>query len=171
MIMFASEQIYPFVANKGYEMMNLCSPISIGNPLNNLMPPPQIIEQMRWDDNQFELNYIGWVLRNPASFLDFMSIMMGEYYHTSVVVFYHQQSLMIECIVDCLIKLIRERYGIRPIRVIEFEDLINIEDSAMTPTGTAQFMIDKEFYTVNTADPDVLMKTLEEVEEYNAELV
>ena len=167
MIVFTDLEMYPYIkAKRDVFIGNLCCPAMIGARVDGLLPPPQVINIASWDDNAFEANYIPWILMTQEPFEDFMKIMLGEYYLGHSFILCDFRSVIIESVVDCLLKLMRERYGKVGYIAFNVDDLMRLEDAPMTEYGAQVFIQDKEIVTIRNIDPATLKQLMEEGEEY-----
>lgn len=172
MIVFTDLEMYPYIKAKSNVFIgNLCCPAMIGARVDGLLPPPQVINVANWDDNAFEVNYVPWILMTQEPFEDFMKIMLGEYYLGHSFILCDFSSAIIESVVDCVLKLMRERYGKVGHIAFNVEDLMKIEDAPMTEKGAQLFIQDKEIITVRNIDPQMLKQLMEEGEEYAESIV
>lgn len=171
MIIFTDVSMVPFVKDRGWHMFNLLSPIMIGDRVDMLYPPKEVKDQATFDSNIFEQFYTGWILNDKNAFITFMQIIMGDYYSENAVVFTDLNHEVLDAIVDCLIKLIRSRYGLKAIVAYDVEDICKTMDTCMNPIGAQQFMQDKEWYTLNTANIEALKRSLDEIEDMNNDTI
>lgn len=167
MIVFTDISMIPYVKDRGWHMFNLLCPAMIGDRVDSLYPPKEIKDRASFDSNLFEQFYTGWILNDQNAFITFMEIIMGDYYSSNAVVFTDFRYDVIDSIVDCLIKFIRSRYGLKAIIAYDVEDIGKCTDTCMSPAGLQAFMQDKEWYTQRTANIEALKSSLDMVEDMN----
>ena len=169
MIVFTEIGMYPLVNSRGFHMFNFLCPTMVGVRVDKMFPAAQVLEKAAYDTNLFESFYLNWLMRDKEAFMDFMTMMMGDYYSENAIVFTDLNYEIVETIIDCLIKFIRERYGLKAIIAYDIEDIICNYDTIVTKEKALQFIEDKEWYTKNSVDPDVLANNIDKVEDMNAE--
>ena len=143
--------------------LNFMNIVQLGENLN-LFPPGQMLQFMNGINNgietvEFDRLYAEYLLGDNVAFVNFMKILMAEYFHTQVFVLYDDTNPVIEGLVESIIKLIQARYGSNPIVVHTSEDLYFLPDEeGMSRDGVQTFMGDKERFTLLTTDFDNLDK-------------
>lgn len=155
-----------------YFLLNFMSQYAMGEKITDLCPTEDMMNlYVSGEEEQFEQQYIDYILTNEKAFIAFVEIMMGEYYGGNVVIFSDfSVSLIEECV--CLIcEVIRKRYGERPVIVKDLSDLLYYDDSEMSPTGMQYFLQDKEFYVQKTTDANTIMKSIDAVEDMNGGMI
>ena len=166
MIMFINDEMASFVMNKmDGTIFNLSSYYNIGVDVGNLIPHGDFPLEYRNSDD-FEMNYIPWLLTTKEVFSDFISIMLGDYYSSNSYVLFQTTPVTV-FVIDCLMTLIRKRYGKTPFIVYSLEDMMKTYETSMSYEGIETFMRDKELYTYGNFNPENFNKMLEEAERYN----
>jgi len=163
MIIFSNESILPVLlaTPDKYFVLNLFSPINMGTSLTGLFPPKELLSFAPYDSEEFEKIYLNYILTNENAFQDLVEIMMSHYYNTEVIVLTDFDSSVIEPMMDCIIKLIKKRYGYGCSMVQELSDLYSAKESELTVDGENIFMQDKEWYVRKTVDVKKLQETIE----------
>ena len=137
--------------------LNFMNIVQLGENLN-LFPPGQMLQFMNGINNgietvEFDRLYAEYLLGDNVAFVNFMKILMAEYFHTQVFVLYDDTNPVIEGLVESIIKLIQARYGTNPVVVHAPEDLYFLPDEeGMSRDGVQTFMGDKERFTLLTTD-------------------
>ena len=150
--------------------LNFMNITQLGENLN-LFPPGQMLQFMNGINNgietvEFDRLYAEYLLGDNVAFVNFMKILMADYFHTQVFVLFDDTNPIIEGLVESIIKLIQARYGLNPMIVHAPEDLYFLPDEeGMSREGVQTFMGDKERFTVLTTDFNNLNKTVYELEE------
>ena len=119
---------------------NLTSYYCDAQNLDQLIPDMNCIspEVLSGDcsDPSFDIGYHNYILNNPGSFMQFMSIMIPAY--TSPDTLIHvmvKRSEYRDVIAESLAKLIQQRYGYNICIVNDIEDFLYAEESDMTIPG------------------------------------
>ena len=106
----------------------------------NLMPPNNL---GALDSYDFDQKYASYVLENDNVFCELMKIMLPLYQNTSDVFLVTDQRDMWEMeIVDSLLKLIQQRYGINAVLINTKEDYQNAVDDNFNPYDGIRIMDD-----------------------------
>lgn len=156
-----------------YFLLNYMSSYSIGDKLDNLIPTYEMgVKFLQGKEEEFESDYLNYILFSKDQFLDIMEIMMSEYYGGNVIVLTDLKSPIIQESVDIIISFINKRYGESPIIVKAFNDFIECkEDTGMSVECYNVFMRDKEFYSREIVDPNELLNNINSIEKANEESV
>ena len=90
--------------------LNFMNIVQLGENLN-LFPPGQMLQFMNGINNgietvEFDRLYAEYLLGDNVAFVNFMKILMAEYFHTQVFVLYDDTNPVIEGLVESIIKLI-----------------------------------------------------------------
>ena len=96
----------------------------------DLLPPNSLGANSEYD---YDLKYLEWVFNNDAVFMNFMKIILDLYNGLSVfLVITHED--WSDMMVESLLKLIQQRYGINAVNIATAEDLYYAEESEFDPT-------------------------------------
>ena len=114
-----------------------------GYPSSGLIPPNNLGAMNEYD---FDIRYMQWIMGNDIIFINFMNLVMEIYYGRDVYLIINLDewgTIMIES----LLKLIQQRYGINGTFINDYEDIKYAEDSQFDPYyGISNFDQDKEKY-------------------------
>jgi hypothetical protein len=111
---------------------NVFSILDYGYRLDKLAPLNDFLEYLKEDETgdtnsiQFDQKYAQYILGNDEPFIAFMSIMSKVIDEEDTVVISNYNSPALMPIVDSLLKLIQQRYGINAFIVNTIEDLESI---------------------------------------------
>lgn len=114
-----------------------------GFPRLNLIPPHNLGANTEYE---FDVKYAQYILNNDLIFMNFMTIIMELYYGHSVYLLI-SNDYWSELLIESLMKLIQQRYGVNGARVNTLEDLAFTLDSGFEDFGIANLDMDKERYT------------------------
>lgn len=114
-----------------------------GFPRLNLMPPHTLGANTEYE---FDVNYANYIMSNDIIFMNFMTIVMELYYGHSVYLLISEDEWS-QLLVDSLMKLIQQRYGINGVLVNCMEDLLYAKEETFSDVGIFNLDTDKERYT------------------------
>ena len=114
-----------------------------GFPRLNLIPPHNLGANTEYE---FDVKYAQYILNNDLIFMNFMTIIMELYYGHSVYLLI-SNDYWSELLIESLMKLIQQRYGVNGARVNTLEDLMFTVDSGFEEFGIMNLDMDKERYT------------------------
>ena len=157
-----------------YYVLNLCSNYPIGTMLTNLIPPVEI-QALYFEgrESEFKQAYINHIFNNKSAYLDFLSILIYDYYCNGdgCVVLTNLHNPIIACAVDYLIESYKMKYRYVPTIGYTVNDLVKAKDNNFPIAYMGLFIGDKEYYIYNTTDPKHLMETSIAVEDFNGSMV
>ena len=111
---------------------NVFSILDYGYRLDKLAPLNDFLEYLKEDETgdtnsiQFDQKYAQYILGNDEAFIAFMSIMSKVIDEEDTIVISNYNSPTLMPIIDSLLKLIQQRYGINAFIVNTVEDLESI---------------------------------------------
>lgn len=111
---------------------NVFSILDYGYRLDNLAPLNDFLEYLKEDETgdtnsiQFDQKYAQYILGNDEAFIAFMSIMSKVIDEEDTIVISNYNSPALMPIIDSLLKLIQQRYGINAFIVNTVDDLESI---------------------------------------------
>lgn len=111
---------------------NVFSILDYGYRLDKLAPLNEFLEYLKEDETgdtnsiQFDQKYAQYILGNDEAFIAFMSIMSKVIDEEDTIVISNYNSPALMPIIDSLLKLIQQRYGINAFIVNTVEDLESI---------------------------------------------
>ena len=114
---------------------NLSSPLAIGYNLAALIPddayiPKELIEGSV-DTPEFDMAYGNYIMGNQEQFFTFMNVILPLYNDPcACVIVYIQHSPFRDVFLECLVKLIQQRYGYIPYIINAIEDIYEIRDNS-----------------------------------------
>lgn len=108
----------------------------------NLLPPNSLGANTEKD---FDIKYMEWIFSNNAIFISFMSILVHLYNGYDVFLIITDEGWS-DMLVESLLKLIQQRYGINAVSIKSLEDLQYVEDSIFEPYGLINLDQDLERY-------------------------
>lgn len=114
----------------------------------NLIPPPHTL--VANTEYEFDVQYMHWILDNDINFVNFMKIIMDLYngIDAFLVIANGNYDNWSDVLVESLLKLIQQRYGIVAARINEYNDIYYAEDSNFVEGyGVMNLDMDKERYT------------------------
>ena len=114
-----------------------------GYPSSGLIPPNNLGAVNEYD---FDMRYMKWIIGYDNIFINFMNIIMEIYYGRNVYLIINLDEWGI-IMIESLLKLIQQRYGINGTFINDYEDIKYAEESQFDPYyGLANFDQDKERY-------------------------
>ena len=171
MIIFGGSKLADFVYRSEkykhckYNFMNI---INIGVQVNELYPVSRFFEfcGRDVDTRTFDNCYAEYIMNDSSAFNAMMRILLGEYFHGDAFVLFDDNSPLICNLVDSMTKFMRFRYGSNIAILGDPIDLeyINPDIDKTTPENRANFMQDKEKYTLLNVDPYTLVEETLEAE-------
>lgn len=129
---------------------NLSSPINYGYSLATLIPDPQFIPHEvihgAMDTPDFDIKYGQFIMLNRDQFLTFMNLVLPLYNDPcACVIVYISSSPVRDLIMECLIKLIQQRYGYSSYIINNQEDIFYIrDDMSFSPRGILSIQEDSD---------------------------
>lgn len=99
-------------------------------PNINLMPPNNL---GKLETHDFDYNYMRWILDNDINFIELMKIMLALYRNEDVYLIINDLDIWSLQIVDSLMKLIQQRYGINGILIESPDDVSCARDEGFDP--------------------------------------
>ena len=125
-----------------YSIFNFTSLVE-GYQDSHLIPPNNLGAISEYD---FDMRYMHYIMDHDGNFVNFMNIVNEIYYGHNVflIISYNDWSINL---VESLLKLIQQRYGINATNVITPDDVYYAEDVQFDSYyGINNFDIDKERY-------------------------
>jgi len=114
-----------------------------GFPSANLLPPNNLGAISEYD---FDVKYMNWILCNDTNFINFMNIIMEIYYGRNIYLIINKDEWG-TVLIESLLKLIQQRYGINATFINSPEDIYYAPDSEFNSYyGINNFDQDKERY-------------------------
>ena len=157
MIVFGGNQFVPFLIEddtlptKKWSKLNFYNSTMIGKNIAGMIPPQQLMSVLInnvIDKETFDYEYCTYLINDQNAFVSFMDIMMSHYYNGNTFVLYDDENSWVVGLVEIIIQLLYQRYGIVCPIVNEPMDLYWVdEDFILTPEGNHMFDMDKERYT------------------------
>lgn len=114
-----------------------------GFPRLNLMLPHNLGANSEYE---FDVNYANYIFSNDIVFMNFMTIIIELYYGHSVFLLISEDEWSL-LLIDSLMKLIQQRYGINGVLVNTMEDLAFAKEDTFQDYGIMNLDMDKERYT------------------------
>lgn len=114
-----------------------------GFPRLNLMPPHNLGANSEYE---FDVNYANYIFSNDIVFMNFMTIIIELYYGHSVFLLISEDEWSL-LLIDSLMKLIQQRYGVNGVLVNTMEDLAFAKEDTFQDYGIMNLDMDKERYT------------------------
>lgn len=108
----------------------------------NLLPPNSLGANTEKD---FDIKYMEWIFGNNEIFISFMDILICLYHGYNVFLIITDEGWS-DMLVESLLKLIQQRYGINAVSIKSLEDLQYAEDSIFEPYGLINLDQDLERY-------------------------
>jgi hypothetical protein len=104
-----------------------------------LVPPNALGANSEYD---FDVKYMHWIMDDNRNFIQLMRIIndIVSGMNVYIVISLDEWS---EVLIDSLMKLIQQRYGINGCRVIDIDDLINAEESGFEDYGIYNYNEDR----------------------------
>lgn len=115
-----------------------------GFPRLNLMPPRTLGAASEYE---FDVNYMQYILGNDIIFMNFMTIILDLYNGFNVYLLVDEDEFWSCMLVDSLMKLIQQRYGINGVKVDSLEDFEFAKEDYFADYGIINLDQDKERYT------------------------
>ncbi len=110
----------------------------------NLIPPNNLGAINEYD---FDLKYANYILGNDGIFINFMNIICELYYGHNVYIATSEGMDWSNTLLESLLKLIQQRYGLNATLIQSMEDTYYVDDTSFNPYyGVSNFDIDKERY-------------------------
>ena len=91
-----------------------------------LVPPNSLGSNSEYE---FDVNYMHWILDNDGNFYTFMNIIVDLYKGIDVFIITSEDEWS-EILIESLMKLIQQRYGILSAKINNVDDLIYATDSS-----------------------------------------
>ena len=114
-----------------------------GFPRLNLMPPHNLGANTEYE---FDVKYMNYIFSNDIVFMNFMTIIMDLYNGFSVYLLISEDDWS-QLLIDSLMKLIQQRYGINGVMVNSLEDFQFAKDDTFEDYGIYNLDQDKERYS------------------------
>lgn len=114
-----------------------------GFPRLNLMPPHNLGANTEYE---FDVKYMNYIFSNDIVFMNFMTIIMDLYNGFSVYLLISEDDWS-QLLIDSLMKLIQQRYGINGVMVNSLEDFQFAKDDTFKDYGIYNLDQDKERYS------------------------
>lgn len=95
---------------------------------------------------EFDIQYANYIFSNDIVFMNFMTIIMELYYGNSVFLLVSNDQWS-DLLIESLMKLIQQRYGVNGGRINTIEDLYYTKESNFEDFGIMNLDQDKERYT------------------------
>lgn len=109
-----------------------------------LIPPNQLGANNEYD---FDMKYMNWIFANDNVFLEFMKIIMNLYIANDVFLVISQDDEWSRILIESLLKLIQQRFGINAVEINNIEDYYNANDTEFEDYGIANLDIDKQRFS------------------------
>lgn len=135
----------------GKVIYNLNSLVEIGIRLR-LMPPSELESISFRDEKLFDQAYANYIFSDNEIFSRFMGVILSFYYGSDVYILVDDSIDMGEIIIESLMKLIQQRYGIISNYIKESDDLDYLTEGTLSIPGLYNLDIDKSRYM--TLHPD-----------------
>lgn len=114
-----------------------------GFPRLNLMPPHNLGANTEYE---FDVKYMNYIFANDIVFMNFMTIIMDLYNGFSVYLLISEDDWS-QLLIDSLMKLIQQRYGVNGVMVNSLEDFQFAKDDTFEDYGILNLDQDKERYS------------------------
>lgn len=120
-----------------------------GFPDAKLLPPNNLGAVNEYD---FDVKYMHYIMDININFINFMNIIMELYYNNNDIYLIISEDDWSSILIDSLLKLIQQRYGINGILINSYEDYIyeKVYNTSISEFdsgyGIPNLMIDKERY-------------------------
>lgn len=122
----------------------------------NIIPPNNLGSQSEYE---FDVKYMNWIFQNDSIFVEFMKIIDNLYKGVDVFLVMSDNDWS-ETLVESLLKLIQQRYGINATHIETMEDLFYVEESNFVEGyGIANLDMDMDRYTYLT-NQDIASKDI-----------
>ena len=141
-LLYGNIQVAKVLGDDNWTIYNFTS-YTQGFTNTELIPPNNLGAISEYD---FDLKYMNYILEDNYRFCKFMDIVFNFYYHKNIFLIINYEDWSIN-LVESLLKLIQQRYGINSTMVNEPEDLTSIQDVDFDPYyGIRNFDMDKARY-------------------------
>ena len=125
----------------GYEPLYLTPPREVGiYGMNGTMG------YTGYNEYQFDVNYMKYIIGNDGPFMQLMRIIMELYEGHNVFLIVSPDDWS-TALIESLMKLIQQRYGINGIKIGSFDDFVYAEETEFTGYGLFNLDQDKERYS------------------------
>lgn len=140
-------RLIPWIQDKvkdGCPTYNLLSILEIGVRLDKLIPKKSVMDYLLLKmsgeedngdgyDKLFDQAYAAQIIGDDATFIHFMTLMSGVVGNEDVILISNYSSPSTMVILDSLLKLIKERYGLSAFLINELDDLngLSLESSSI----------------------------------------
>lgn len=114
-----------------------------GYPRLNLMPPRSLGGATEYE---FDVNYMQYIIGNDIIFMNFMTIILDIYNGFNVYLIVDEDEMWSCMLVDSLMKLVQQRYGINGVRIHSLEDFQFAKEDYFADYGIINLDQDKERY-------------------------
>lgn len=122
----------------------------------NIIPPNNLGSQSEYE---FDVKYMNWIFQNDSIFVEFMKIIDNLYKGVDVFLVMSDNDWS-ETLVESLLKLIQQRYGVNATHIETMEDLFYAEESNFAEGyGIANLDMDMDRYTYLT-NQDIASKDI-----------
>ena len=150
---------------------NFYSIIQYGVMLNNLIPVPNVMILLRESDYGdgdsllFDQAYANQLMAHEPSFIDLMSLLCNIEYQDEVILISNYNNRVIMPVLDSLLKLIQERYGIDSFLINTIDDIDDLSTSEFdSPIKYQTFVHDIQRY-YKLINQNIPVASAEEIEE------
>ncbi len=121
MLMYGSNiMVANMIAREKDTVIYNLSSLNESYPRLYLLPPNELGQIY---DFQFDLNYANWIIYTDPIFVEFMKIISNLYNGYNVYIIVSSEDWSVN-IIDILMKLIQERYGVVGVQVNDYEDYL-----------------------------------------------
>ena len=125
----------------GYEPLYLTPPREVGiYGMNGTMG------YTGYNEYQFDVNYMNYIIGNDGPFMQLMRIIMELYEGHNVFLIVSPDDWS-TALIESLMKLIQQRYGINGTKIGSFDDFVYTEETEFTGYGLFNLDQDKERYS------------------------
>lgn len=128
-----------------------------------LMPPSEIESISYRDERFFDQVYANYIFSDNDRFSRFMSVILSFYYGNDVYVMVDDSIDVCEIMIESLMKLIQQRYGIVSNYVKEMDDLNYLTEGTFSISGLYNLDIDKNRYMLLHPDRGDMYEQYERV--------
>lgn len=125
----------------GYEKLHLVPPKEIG--IYNMYGDPGLTS---YTEYQFDINYMNYIIGNDVPFMQLMKMIMDLYQGNNVFLIISPDEWSM-VLIESLMKLIQQRYGINGVKIDSFDDFVYAEETEFTGYGLFNLDQDKERYS------------------------
>ena len=106
-----------------------------------LIPPNYLGANNEYD---FDIKYMNWIFSNDNVFVEFMKIIMNLYTANDVFLVISQDDEWSRILIESLLKLIQQRYGINAIEINDINDLYIANNVEFEDYGIINLDMDKQ---------------------------